>query len=243
MGNWETPRASEYPVCLLSPCCPGLFAEAGEKPVCRGQRFVSREGFQAFTGTVCRRAERGGLRSLRRGDHPKGTPVQAACQPSCLLLCYGEFLPKSSPGAGEDIMVTVPCSWKRCQEGFHLVLSTPCSNTGDDDTPKSLVSPHDHTVVLQDQRKDVKERGSGLGYWQCSSGPCWWGVSTIQCLPVLTEHFTGILFEYCSGGSCLLKWGTGRQREGFGSWRNFQYTHRKWFWNTQALKGCMPPFS
>lgn len=98
-------------VYLFSPYYPGLFAEVGEKPVCRGQWFVSREGFQAFTGAVCRRAECGGLRSLWRGDHPKGTPVQAACQPSCLLLRHGECLPGSPPRARVDIWIALGAMW------------------------------------------------------------------------------------------------------------------------------------
>lgn len=186
MGNCEVSPVSEYPLVLylFSPCCPGLFAEAGEKLVCRGQWFVPREGFQAFPGTVRGRAERGGLCSLRRGDHPKGSPLQAPCQPGCLLLCHGECFPKPSPGA----RLAVLCSWKRCQEAFQLVLSTPCSNTGgDNNTQKSLQSPHSCTVLWD-------QRGPGLRYWQCSSGLQWWGISTIQSLPVLSKYFSGMLF-------------------------------------------------
>lgn len=107
--------------CLLSPFCPGLFAEAGAKPVCRGQWFVSREGFQAFFGAVCRRAERGRLCSLWWGDHPKGAPVQAACQQSCLLLCHGECLPKLPLRSKEEkIMSAVLCNWNRCQAGVSV---------------------------------------------------------------------------------------------------------------------------
>jgi len=124
-------------VCLLCPCCPGCLAEAGEKFVCRGQWFVSREGFQAVAGTVCRRAERGRLCSLWWGDHPKGTPVQAACQPSCLLLCHGECLPKASPGVREESWIALVV-----MSGGNSAPSTE----GDGGTQRTLIPLHYHTV-------------------------------------------------------------------------------------------------
>lgn len=144
MASWENPAFAgvSISVCLLCPCCPGCLAEAGEKFVCRGQWFVSREGFQAVAGTVCRRAERGRLCSLWWGDHPKGTPVQAACQPSCLLLCHGECLPKASLGVREESWIALVAMQLKNVSGGNSAPSTE----GDGGTQRTLIPLHYHTV-------------------------------------------------------------------------------------------------
>lgn len=56
--------------------------------------------------------------------------------------CYFAMVSAFPKQGRENAVVSLPYNWKRCQEGFHLVLSAPCSNTGeDDDAEHSGISP------------------------------------------------------------------------------------------------------
>lgn len=161
---------------------------------------------------------------------PTRWPSQRSSCASCMSTELPATLPWWVPSqnrAGKMLWFHCHTIGKDVKRGFTWFCLLPVPTLEKMMMQNTLVSPQYCAVSYETWGRMWRRGGQASGI-----GPCWWRVSMIQCLSVLPEYFSGILFEHCSGGSCLLKWGTGRWWEGFGSCWNFRHTHGEAFWNT-----------
>lgn len=149
MGNWKVSPVSEYPLESISSL------RAAQAFLQKLVRNLFAEGNDLFREKDFKLSLVQYVEGLNVADYAASDEVIIPKELLCKLhvnraACYFAMVSAfpSRPGSWGDIMVAVLCSWKRCQEAFQLVLSTPCSNWGrQQHTEKSGISSQLHCVL------------------------------------------------------------------------------------------------
>lgn len=200
MGNWETSPVSEYP---LQSICSLPAAQAFLQKLVRN---LFAEGNDLFREKDFKLSLVQYVEGLNVADYAASDEVTIPKELLCKLhvnraACYFAMVSAFSShpqGPGRTSWLQCHAIGKDVKKGFSWFCLLP-SPTLDETMTHTVISPLLH-CVLQDQRKVVKERGPVLRYWECSSGPCWWGASTIWRLErsSASQYWLSVSLEYCS---------------------------------------------